>query len=134
MLFCNTGDKSALRPSGLRLGSPALTSRGLVEEDFRRVADFVHRCELIVFCIYLFNYKVQSIGTLEIVRTIRFLCLGLGIQLTLEIQTSMNPKATLKEFKETLAQDEKYQNKLKEIRDEVVAFAGKFPMPGLPEL
>lgn len=46
----------------------------------------------------------------------------------------MNPKATLKEFKETLAQDEKYQKRIAEIREEVEAFAGKFPMPGLPEL
>lgn len=38
-----TGDKSALRPSGLRFGSPALTSRGFVEEDFRKVAEFIHR-------------------------------------------------------------------------------------------
>ncbi|XP_052513052.1 serine hydroxymethyltransferase, cytosolic isoform X2 [Budorcas taxicolor] len=37
------GDKSALRPSGLRLGTPALTSRGLLEEDFRKVAHFIHR-------------------------------------------------------------------------------------------
>ncbi|XP_072124526.1 serine hydroxymethyltransferase, cytosolic [Mobula birostris] len=37
------GDKSALRPSGLRLGTPALTSRGLLEEDFRMVAAFIHR-------------------------------------------------------------------------------------------
>lgn len=43
----DAGDKSALRPSGLRLGSPALTSRGLVEEDFRVVAEYIHRCELI---------------------------------------------------------------------------------------
>jgi glycine hydroxymethyltransferase len=31
------GDKSALVPSGIRMGSPALTSRGLDEEDFERV-------------------------------------------------------------------------------------------------
>jgi hypothetical protein len=37
------GDKSALRPSGLRLGTPALTSRGLKEVDMEKVADFVHR-------------------------------------------------------------------------------------------
>ncbi|KAM9045181.1 serine hydroxymethyltransferase, cytosolic isoform 2-T5 [Megaptera novaeangliae] len=37
------GDKSALRPSGLRLGTPALTSRGLLEEDFQKVAHFIHR-------------------------------------------------------------------------------------------
>lgn len=46
----------------------------------------------------------------------------------------MNPKATLKEFKDLLAKSEKYQMKAKEIREEVEAFAGKFPMPGLPEL
>ncbi|XP_077019541.1 serine hydroxymethyltransferase, cytosolic isoform X3 [Tamandua tetradactyla] len=37
------GDKSALRPSGLRLGTPALTSRGLLEKDFQKVAHFIHR-------------------------------------------------------------------------------------------
>lgn len=37
------GDKSALRPSGLRLGSPALTSRGFVERDFTRVVQFIHK-------------------------------------------------------------------------------------------
>uniref|UniRef100_A0A9J7ZMD5 Serine hydroxymethyltransferase n=1 Tax=Cyprinus carpio carpio TaxID=630221 RepID=A0A9J7ZMD5_CYPCA len=94
------GDKSALRPSGLRLGSPALTSRGLLEDDFRKVAEFIHQ----------------------------------GIELTLEIQRNMNPKATLKEFKDELARNEKYQLKIKEIRKEVEDFAGKFPMPGLPEL
>uniref|UniRef100_A0A673K5Y2 Serine hydroxymethyltransferase n=1 Tax=Sinocyclocheilus rhinocerous TaxID=307959 RepID=A0A673K5Y2_9TELE len=94
------GDKSALRPSGLRLGSPALTSRGLLEDDFHKVAEFIHR----------------------------------GIELTLEIQRNMNPKATLKEFKDELAQNEKYQLKINVIRKEVEDFAGKFPMPGLPEL
>ncbi|XP_048449017.1 serine hydroxymethyltransferase, cytosolic, partial [Rhincodon typus] len=37
------GDKSALRPSGLRLGTPALTSRGFQEEHFHTVAAFIHR-------------------------------------------------------------------------------------------
>lgn len=39
----SVGDKSALRPSGLRFGSPALTSRGLVQDDFKKVAEFIHR-------------------------------------------------------------------------------------------
>uniref|UniRef100_A0A3Q3GA90 Serine hydroxymethyltransferase n=1 Tax=Kryptolebias marmoratus TaxID=37003 RepID=A0A3Q3GA90_KRYMA len=94
------GDKSALRPSGLRFGSPALTSRGLVEEDFKKVAHFIHR----------------------------------GIELTLEVQRSLDPKATLKEFIQALAQGEKFQQQVAEIRAEVEAFAGQFPMPGLPEL
>ncbi|KAK6312625.1 hypothetical protein J4Q44_G00182890 [Coregonus suidteri] len=94
------GDKSALRPSGLRFGSPALTSRGMVEDDFRKVAEFIHR----------------------------------GIQITLDIQASLQPKATLKEFKEALAGEEKHRERVAELKGEVEAFAGGFPMPGLEEL
>merc|ERR1719353_2568820 len=46
-IVCNKntvpGDKSALSPSGLRVGAPAMTSRGLVEEDFEKVGDFISR-------------------------------------------------------------------------------------------
>ena len=37
------GDKSALTPGGIRMGTPALTSRGFVEEDFVQVANFFDR-------------------------------------------------------------------------------------------
>ncbi|KAG1675894.1 hypothetical protein FOA52_001551 [Chlamydomonas sp. UWO 241] len=37
------GDKSALVPGGLRMGTPALTSRGFIETDFEKVAGFVDR-------------------------------------------------------------------------------------------
>merc|ERR1719253_697676 len=37
------GDTSALAPSGLRFGTPAMTSRGLMEKDFREVGQFVGR-------------------------------------------------------------------------------------------
>ncbi|KAF2240871.1 serine hydroxymethyltransferas-like protein [Trematosphaeria pertusa] len=37
------GDKSAMKPGGLRMGTPAMTTRGFQPEDFRRVADVVHR-------------------------------------------------------------------------------------------
>ncbi|XP_025938897.1 serine hydroxymethyltransferase, cytosolic isoform X1 [Apteryx rowi] len=39
------GDVSALRPSGLRFGTPALTSRGFRQDDFRQVARYIHRGE-----------------------------------------------------------------------------------------
>lgn len=94
------GDKSALPPSGLRLGSPALTSRGLMQEDFKKVVDFIHR----------------------------------GIELTLEIQGSLDPKAPLKEFIAALRQGEKFQQRVSEIKAEVETFAGQFPLPGLPDL
>ncbi|EGI70459.1 PREDICTED: serine hydroxymethyltransferase, cytosolic [Acromyrmex echinatior] len=37
------GDKSALNPSGIRLGTPAVTTRGLVEKDIDKVVDFIDR-------------------------------------------------------------------------------------------
>jgi len=79
------GDKSALRPSGLRLGTPALTSRGLLEKEFQKVAQFIHR----------------------------------GIELTLQIQNDVGAKATLKEFREKLAGDEKHQRAVGALREEV---------------
>ncbi|XP_040430782.1 serine hydroxymethyltransferase, cytosolic isoform X6 [Cygnus olor] len=93
------GDVSALRPSGLRFGTPALTSRGFQQDDFRMVAQYIHR----------------------------------GIELTLRVQSDMSPKATLKEFKEKL-EEEQYQKELKALKVEVEAFAATFPLPGLPVL
>jgi glycine hydroxymethyltransferase len=37
------GDKSAFIPGGIRVGTPALTSRGFEEEHFEHVAEFIHR-------------------------------------------------------------------------------------------
>lgn len=37
------GDKSALTPGGLRMGTPAMTTRGFGQDDFERVADIVDR-------------------------------------------------------------------------------------------
>ena len=37
------GDKSAFIPGGIRVGTPALTSRGFEEAHFEQVAEFIHR-------------------------------------------------------------------------------------------
>ena len=37
------GDKSAMTPGGLRIGTPAITTRGYLEDDTRQVADFLDR-------------------------------------------------------------------------------------------
>ena len=37
------GDQSAVVPGGIRIGTPALTTRGFREADFVKVADFLHR-------------------------------------------------------------------------------------------
>jgi len=38
------GDASALSPGGVRIGSPAMTTRGCTEEHFRKIAEFLDRC------------------------------------------------------------------------------------------
>ncbi|KAI8828313.1 pyridoxal phosphate-dependent transferase [Chytriomyces cf. hyalinus JEL632] len=52
------GDKSALIPHGLRMGSPAMTTRGLVEKDFETVTGFVVRAVEIAVAL-----KGQASGT-----------------------------------------------------------------------
>lgn len=38
------GDVSALSPGGVRIGSPAMTTRGCNEEDFKKIGEFLDRC------------------------------------------------------------------------------------------
>ncbi|MCJ1421122.1 Serine hydroxymethyltransferase, cytosolic [Xylographa parallela] len=38
------GDKSALTPGGIRIGAPAMSSRGMGEEDFKRIASYIDKC------------------------------------------------------------------------------------------
>ncbi|RMZ81397.1 hypothetical protein DV738_g2229, partial [Chaetothyriales sp. CBS 135597] len=45
------GDKSALKPGGLRMGSPAMTTRGFTEPDFARVAEIVDRAVSIAIAV-----------------------------------------------------------------------------------
>ena len=41
------GDKSAMKPGGLRLGTPAMTTRGFMPDDFKRIAEVVDRAVII---------------------------------------------------------------------------------------
>ena len=38
------GDKSALTPGGIRIGTPAMSSRGMGEQDFTRIARYIDQC------------------------------------------------------------------------------------------
>jgi glycine hydroxymethyltransferase len=38
------GDVSALSPGGVRIGAPAMTTRGCSTDDFKKIGEFLHRC------------------------------------------------------------------------------------------
>jgi len=66
------GDKSAFSPGGVRVGSPALTSRGLKEKDFEQVAEFLHRSVQLCLKIQaqtgkpLKKFKAGLVGNAEV--------------------------------------------------------------------
>ncbi|CAN0915759.1 Serine hydroxymethyltransferase 4 [Linum grandiflorum] len=45
------GDSSALSPGGVRVGAPAMTSRGLLEKDFEQIGEFLHRAVTLTLSI-----------------------------------------------------------------------------------
>lgn len=98
------GDTSALNPGGVRLGTPALTTRGLNEQDFDQVAEFLHRGSQLAL-------QAQQIATLE-------------------VQQAEKKKVLLKDFVKVLETNEEIQQGIQQLKQEVAAFANTFPMPG----
>jgi len=62
------GDKSALNPSGIRLGTPALTTRGFNEDNMKDVVQFIHRGMYLFFKCYYYQrlYSVQGLERSEL--------------------------------------------------------------------
>jgi len=90
------GDKSALTPCGIRIGAPAMTSRGMSEQDFDRIAGYVATC----------------------------------IDLTIKIQAGLPKEANKqKDFKAHVAQGGAVIPELKQLKEEIAAWAGTFPLP-----
>merc|ERR1712113_745972 len=66
------GDASALSPGGVRIGSPAMTTRGCTDVDFKQIACFLDRCCQIALQIQkekgkkLKDFEVALVGNPEI--------------------------------------------------------------------
>jgi len=75
------GDKSAFVPGGVRIGTPALTTRGFTETDFEHVAEFLHQAVQLTLVVdsaiaggstrKLKDFKVALIGFKEEINALR---------------------------------------------------------------
>jgi glycine hydroxymethyltransferase len=90
------GDQSAVIPGGIRIGTPALTTRGFKETDFVRVADFIDR----------------------------------AIKIAQDLKASTPAPGKLKDFSSHVDKVAGGRQDIKQLKEEVEAFARSFPMPG----
>ncbi|MCJ1310864.1 glycine hydroxymethyltransferase shm1 [Agyrium rufum] len=97
------GDVSAMKPGGLRMGSPAMTTRGFQPDDFTRVADIVHRAVTI-------TQKLDKVARDEA-----------------QQKGTKNP-GSVKAFLEYLGEGEN-QIEIVELRREVEEWVGTFSLP-----
>jgi len=96
------GDGSALSPGGARVGTPALTSRGFVEKDFVKVADFLHRA---------LEIAVDANGSSS--------------------KSGTDKKMSLDEFKAAVADASlPFAKRIATLRGDVEDFAKRFAIPG----
>jgi len=87
------GDTKPMVPGGIRIGSPALTTRELDESDFVKVGDFIDE----------------------------------GIKIAIKYNQIGENNKKLKTFKDFL--NEKDHTEIASLRNKVIEFAKKFPMP-----
>lgn len=98
----------------MRLGTPALTTRGFVEADFERVANILDRTLKV-------GLAIQTKA--RVIRVVVFVFCG---QCRLSEVNVQQAGKKLEDFIKGLDCDE-----VRALREEVHAFARSFPMPGL---
>jgi len=104
------GDVSALNPGGVRLGTPALTTRGLNEQDFDQVAEFLDRgCQLAI--------QAQRIAESEVQAREK------------EGEQQQSTKVLLRDFVAVSEQHLEVRAGIEQLREEVESFASTFHMP-----
>lgn len=101
------GDISAMKPGGLRMGSPAMTTRGLLPQDFSRVAEIVNRA---VTMTQHLDKKAKEDS---------------------EAKGRKNP-GSVKAFLEFLGEGEEVKE-IVELKREVEEWIGTFPLPWIKE-
>jgi len=107
------GDVSAINPGGVRLGTPALTSRGFDEKDFDAVADFLDRG-------YKLAVEAQSIAQDELK----------SLQEAGDEEALKKKNAMLKDYLAVFESNSDIQASVDALKKEVEDYASRFFMPG----
>ncbi|KAJ4417263.1 Cytochrome B translational activator protein cbs2 [Gnomoniopsis sp. IMI 355080] len=97
------GDRSALTPGGLRMGTPAMTTRGFNEDDFARVADIVDRAVTIASRVNKAARKQAE-------------------------EKAVKSPGRLKVFQDYLGEGEN-EPEILQLRSEVADWVGTYPLP-----
>jgi glycine hydroxymethyltransferase len=107
------GDTSAVNPGAVRLGTPALTTRGLDECDFDLVAEFLHRGSQLAV-------QAQKVAELELKSK----------QEAGDEEALKRKKVLLQDFLAVLTNNEDLKQGVLKLRGDVEEFATQFDMPG----
>jgi glycine hydroxymethyltransferase len=129
------GDQSAVVPGGIRIGTPALTTRGFREQDFVRVADLLHR-----------GIQVAQVGPgaawvdgVQLLRCMVKLAAGFRCETATlrhmltclqDCKAKTPAPGKLKEFQAYLASEGGARQDVQQLKAEVHEFASGFDMPG----
>ena len=148
------GDTSALHPGGIRLGTPALTTRGMTVLDMEHVAEFLHRGCQIAKQVQEQQQQKQEEQDEEQQQTMAAAAaakhessphdddkksnknenqdVAASITTTSSswsTRKNKKSKVLLKDFKAMLQNDASLWNQLQQLKHEVQSFALQFPMP-----
>lgn len=100
---CTPGDRSALNPGGVRIGSSAMTSRGATKDDFRQIGEFLHEA---------LNIALQA-------------------QDNIAKQNNDGKVVTLKQFTAYFNENEELKVEINKLKTKVNEWSANFYLPGL---
>jgi glycine hydroxymethyltransferase len=115
------GDTSALNPGGIRLGTPALTTRGFQTSDFQYVAELLHEGYEIAMTIEQLAQQQQSSSSSS--------SAVMSLISSMSSATTSTKKVTYQEFVSVMEGNNAIQQRIRELKNTVETFASQFPMP-----
>ncbi len=119
-----------MTPGGIRIGTPALTTRGFKEADFVRVANLIDRSAASLHGFNHCRVDLLFAGHGRIV-SIMFACMFRAVKITLDMKKTTPAPAKMKDFEAFLAAEGAQRADIQALKQEVQEFASGFPMPGL---